>query len=388
MPYNTMKSDRTSSDNRAILGTETTILEGALTLADQVYIQKCLIENYRMRRGALNELQLGNELYQKWSSITQTLFDQIISLKAIDWSGSVELKEVSIDSPFWDTIRILFNKMIGLVNGYRLEISGDAVCLLMAYATNKNQTTEKYSRFINKLEYYLARQIIIQKSKSSEILEDEKLDRKSIRLLRKHTLSKVDTSPQEKSGDEIVCDNSCILYIYKGNICCHRDKHNLLQATAILHSKADDEIKLNVEYCSDCQKFLLSYTLFEEYRTHYGVLIGNFRLTANGEFTGNFNLAQESPLMLSGYNVSQRDDYTMSERHYILARIIHDGIMDKGDVIRYLSYFIRKNGARTGNEFALCKWQEDLEFVQSYNMDTQPKTIISAIKEYRTSFLK
>ena len=173
-----------------------------------------------------------------------------------------------------------------------------------------------------------------------------------------------------------------ILYIYKGDIRCHRYNHNIIQATAILHSRTDKEIELNVEFCTNCQKFLLEYTLFEEYRRRYGVLVGNFRMVVNGEFDGEYDLAEESPLMLSGYNVSQKDGYTSAERHYILARIIHDGIMEKGDVIRYLSYFIRKNGAKRGNELALSKWREDLAFVQSYNSSIQPRTIITDIRRY------
>lgn len=173
-----------------------------------------------------------------------------------------------------------------------------------------------------------------------------------------------------------------VLYIYKGDIRCHRYVHNLIQATAILHSRTDDEIELNVEFCTNCQKFLLEYTIFEEYRRRYGVLVGNFRMVVNGEFDGEYDLADESPLMLSGYNVSQKDGYTSTERRYILARIIHDGIMEKGDVIRYLSYFIRKNGAKRGNEIALSKWREDLAFVQSYNSSIQPRMIITDIQRY------
>ena len=178
------------------------------------------------------------------------------------------------------------------------------------------------------------------------------------------------------------CSNGDVLYIYKGNIRCHRYQHDIIQATAILHSKTDDEIELNVEYCTDCKKFILEHTVFEQYRKRHGVLVGNFRMVINGEFDGEYDLAEESPLMLSGYNVSQKDGYTSRERHYILARIIHDGVMDKGDVIRYLSYFIHKNGAKRGNELALSKWEEDLAFVQKYDMNMQPRAIIRDIKKY------
>ena len=180
----------------------------------------------------------------------------------------------------------------------------------------------------------------------------------------------------------IVFSKRDILYIYKGQNRCHRYEHHIIQATAILHNKTDNEIELNVEYCTECKKFILEYTVFEQYRNRYGVLVGNFRMVVKGEFEGDYDLAEESPLMLSGYNVSQRDGYTTQERHYILARIIHDGIMEKGDVIRYLSYFIRKNGAKRGNESALSKWEEDLAFVQGYNKNIQPRAIITDIKKY------
>ena len=176
--------------------------------------------------------------------------------------------------------------------------------------------------------------------------------------------------------------NDDILYIYKGNIKCHKYSHDIIQATAVLHSKSDNEIELNVEYCTDCEKFLLEYTLFEEYRSKYGALIGNLRMVVNGNFDGEYDLALESPLKLSGYSVSQKDGFTAKERHYILARIMHDKIMSKGEVIRYLSYFIRMNGAKPGNELAVTKWREDLNFVQKYDINTQPKAIISDIRKY------
>ena len=173
-----------------------------------------------------------------------------------------------------------------------------------------------------------------------------------------------------------------ILYIYKGNIICHRNNHNIIQVTAILHNQTDKEITLNVEYCTQCKKFFLDYTAFEQYRERYGALIGNLRLITNGEFTGSYELAQESPLHIIGYNVGQNDDFSQSERQYILARVLHNKIMSKGEVIKYLTFFIRRNGAKAGNELALSKWKADLAFVQEYDINIQPRAIISEIKKY------
>ena len=184
------------------------------------------------------------------------------------------------------------------------------------------------------------------------------------------------------SDDEPSFQSNSILYIYKGNIKCHAQNHSIIQTTAILHGKTDNEISINVEYCEDCKKYLLEYSLYEHYRNRYSVLIGNLRMVVNGNFDGEYDLALESPLKLSGYNVGQKEGLTTRERHYILAKIVYDGIMSKGDVIRYLSYFIRMNGARRGNELAVEKWQNDLEFIESYNMNLQPQVYISSIEKY------
>lgn len=173
-----------------------------------------------------------------------------------------------------------------------------------------------------------------------------------------------------------------ILYIYKGIIKCHRDCHKIIQATAIMRNEKDEEINLNVEYCCKCHKFFLEYSLYEKYRERYGAIIGNLRIAKNGEFDGQYEMALESPLHIIGYNVSQKANFSSSERQYILARVIYDKIMSKGEVIKYLSFFIRRNGAKLGNELALSKWEEDLAFVQEYNIKTQPSVYISQIKRY------
>lgn len=173
-----------------------------------------------------------------------------------------------------------------------------------------------------------------------------------------------------------------ILYIYYGDIRCHRDKHSLIQATAIVSGRNGSDVELNVEYCKECDRYLLRYQSFEEYRKRYGLIIGNFRELYNDSFDGDFDLALESPLKLSGYTVSQKEGLNQKERRFILATIIHNEIMTKGEVIRYLNYFIKMQGAKIGNEIALSKWKDDLMFVQEYNKSIQPKVYINEIKRY------
>lgn len=359
---------------------------------NKVILQNALVKHYVDSKGLITGQDVGDTLLQQWTTHIDTLYKYALEFNRLIDDDPNTLNEYMSDNVLWNTIRLMYEDMIGLVNNYKLPKSTEMSWLIGVYASQarKSESCGKQSSrdfFRLKVENFLAREIITQHNKSPRMLEDENLDLKAIRNKKaKARKRKRETYQQNNTENEIDENRKCfddeILYIYKGNIRCRQYTHEIVQATAVLHNRTDNEIELNVEYCTECKKYILEYTLFEQYRNRYGVLVGNFRMVVNGEFDGEYDLAEESPLMLSGYNVSQRDGYTSQERHYILARIIHDGIMDKGDVIRYLSYFIRKNGAKRGNELALSKWEEDLGFVQKYNKNTQPRAIIRDIKKY------
>lgn len=173
------------------------------------------------------------------------------------------------------------------------------------------------------------------------------------------------------------------LYIHKGTIKCQRNNHKIISATAVLIGRNESKIELNVNYCTECNLFFLNYESYKLYRNRYGMLLGNLRLEAEGmTLFGDTYLAEASPLKLCGYSVNQQDGYSKSERQYIISKIIDNEIMQKTDVIKYLEYFINMNGKKTGNEIALHKWMEDLEFVLKYHSEHQNKYDIRNIKRY------
>ena len=351
-----------------------------------------LVDHYVNYKGLVTETEIGTDVFMRWIDCVDELHNYALEFNRKVKDNPTDLTEYLSSDAVWNTIHKVYNEMIGMVNNGILPKSADLCWLISVYATSKSDFVDSLSiaeSFRLKFEYFLAREIITQRNKSVRIIGDEMLDHKAIRSLKakarkkKREINRRENQDETNGGESLInCYGNDILYIYKGKIRCHSNNHKIIQANAILHNKTDHEIELNVEYCTECKKFILEYTVFEQYRNRYGVLVGNFRMVVNGEFGGEYDLAEESPLMLSGYNVSQRDGYTSRERHYILARIIHDCIMDKGDVIRYLSYFIRKNGAKHGNELALSKWEEDLAFVQNYDISTQPRAIIKDVKKY------
>ena len=87
-------------------------------------------------------------------------------------------------------------------------------------------------------------------------------------------------------------------------------------------------------------------------------------------------------LHLSGYNVNSVNALSSSQRKYILESMLYNNIMSKNEIIRYLAYFIRVNGAKKSNDIALKKWQEDLDFVQSIDLEKQPQYYIDIIEKY------
>lgn len=173
------------------------------------------------------------------------------------------------------------------------------------------------------------------------------------------------------------------LYIYKGKTSCHTRKHEMVSATAILTGRNNSEIKLNVEYCPHCKKFLMSYTVYESYREKYGMLLGKLRMdSASTSGIADIVLSEYSPLKLNGYSVNQQDGYSRQDRQYILSKVIEKGSLLKSEVVRYLEYFINMNGRRSGNEIALSKWKQDLEFVLQYKMAEQDEYEIRHIEKY------
>ncbi len=172
------------------------------------------------------------------------------------------------------------------------------------------------------------------------------------------------------------------LFIYKGKVLCHKHNHHLIPATAFIHDAFDREVELDVEYCPSCERYMLSYTSYEQYREQFGLLIGKLKMISSDNSGVEFDMAEESPLKLCGYNVSQTRGLTSGTRQYLLAKIIHDEIMPKLDVIHYLEHFIKMNGAKKENALALQKWKDDLEFVHKYNKNIQPKVYIDKIQPY------
>lgn len=184
----------------------------------------------------------------------------------------------------------------------------------------------------------------------------------------------------ELSGDSTFDAAKSCLYVYKGFIKCIRENHNSICVNAIIPCADGRTATLNVMFCTECKRFYISYEEYVHYLHVYGTLLTKIMLINDGAYISyDNNLAEASPLKLCGYSVSVEKGLTKEARQTILRTVIHNSIMKKPDVIRYLNWFIIMQGSKFGNERARLKWEEDLGYVRNLDCNTQSNYVIRDI---------
>lgn len=179
---------------------------------------------------------------------------------------------------------------------------------------------------------------------------------------------------KSKSGlnfaEEISFDNTgSILYIFKGTVVCRKHKHMITSATGIVDGLRG-KIKINVNYCTDCNIYFLDYHQYCYYRELYGALLGNFVMLEHSSYGfGYDNMASESILRICGYTVNQQDNLSTADRRCILKYLIDKGIVTRHRVIEYLQFFINNALNRPNMRTAQTRWESDLSWVRTYHVN-------------------
>lgn len=175
-----------------------------------------------------------------------------------------------------------------------------------------------------------------------------------------------------------------ILYIHRGNIVCLKRKHSIESMKARVTTFNDEKVIININHCKTCEKYFINISEYERYMAIYNFLPIHFEMVNhNGDFFIEHDVrAEASPLMLCGYSVSRKHNFSREYRHKVLERIICDGVLSKYEIMKYLDMFIRINGQKYNMDVAVAKWEDDLKFVREYNFDKQRIVRIDKIKAY------
>ena len=166
------------------------------------------------------------------------------------------------------------------------------------------------------------------------------------------------------------------LYIYNGDIRCHK-RHHISTYCAHIDS-FDKEIGFYVEYCAECDQFLMKHSDYSVYLKRYKFF--PMKINRERDCTDDYGRAETSELFDNGYSVSQEAGLSEAQRHAILAFMIDYGIMEQRKILNHIEMLIQTNGKAKNNEIALLKWENDKQFVLNYKLADKPLVKIGRIE--------
>jgi hypothetical protein len=158
---------------------------------------------------------------------------------------------------------------------------------------------------------------------------------------------------------------------YKLNNSCMKKKHPIKNvAMRSINLITGRTCQINAFYCPLCDQYFINHEAVKDMISRN--LYPKFQYIVENDFEG--NLKPVSQLMLYGYN-AKADGPSSIERHSILKWVIDSGLMSRAEIIRDLQFKASYNGKKQGNESAREKWEEDIEFLSSYNTSQDKKDV-------------
>ena len=174
-------------------------------------------------------------------------------------------------------------------------------------------------------------------------------------------------------------------FVVKGNVfqCMHK-KHKIDNVVAMINIDNDGkriQEKISAGYCSQCRVYFIMDSTYQTLKKKGIILcrISDEKSYYKGGFVNGMHLAQESILMQYGYNVSQTAGLSELKRQKILAVIIDNEVLSKGEIISYLDFFINQRKSSSKMGIAISKWEADREFVENYKIGHYTQFGVKAI---------
>ena len=137
-------------------------------------------------------------------------------------------------------------------------------------------------------------------------------------------------------------------------------------------------------YCPQCKAYFIMENTFDGLKK-YGVPLCKiidekmYQQIQNGQ---GLDLAPQSILMQYGYNVSQKDDLSSTQRRGILKMLMDERICTKHQIISLLNYFIHMRERCDSNmyDLAISKWEADRDYVDNYGVGSHRKVGVGTIR--------
>ena len=121
--------------------------------------------------------------------------------------------------------------------------------------------------------------------------------------------------------------------------------------------------------------YFVDSRVYNQFRKSHGYPIVQYVSRSKDGFR---ELRDESLLHCLGYNVGFTDGLSDAERHKMLASFVDIGFFEIHSIVNHLTFLINLNGkTRIG---ACEKWNNDIEFISNYRIDSERFAFVSRIK--------
>lgn len=140
-------------------------------------------------------------------------------------------------------------------------------------------------------------------------------------------------------------------------------------------------VGIKASYCFECNRFTILKDEFDKICDVVTCKVidetSNYK---SGESIQNDETENDgSILKYYGYNVQTQKNISEQQRHIILSSVIEAGIMSRRQVIDLLDINIKRKSTRPDCALAIQKWQEDINFVNTYKTEELPKVVFDKI---------
>ena len=135
-------------------------------------------------------------------------------------------------------------------------------------------------------------------------------------------------------------------------------------------------------YCENCKLYFMYDEQYKKIKKSGVPLCSIYEYSKYIKIknTGKIELKPESLLHSFGYNVGASEALTTKQRRKILSFVIDNGVMNKHEIINFLSYLVdfKKNDKKQVN--AITKWKIDIEYLQTTDIETNKKVEVNSIR--------
>lgn len=215
-----------------------------------------------------------------------------------------------------------------------------------------------------------------------EIVGDKKASEKKKKPNEMQDMNQDQILPTDKNKNEIGIRD---FVVRKSIFRCMHANHELENIDAVLRIVGLDcevkTVKVPAGYCRQCNVYFIMESTYQNLKLRGTPLcrVSDEKTYLTSELVNGMRLSQKSILMEYGYNVSQGEDLSSSRRHKILAVLLDNKVLSKAEIISYLDFFIRQRQYQSRYEIAVCKWEQDREFVENYKTGHYTQYGVSAI---------